>query len=115
MCNILIQDIGHSRSCSEVILGRHLAVVMRLSLSHQADISYIIVAKQSSDSFKQLDGEHLLSGASSGFQPNQGKNTKILAVVKIISYKRCLKTISVYFTQALQKSFHASDIFLHTL
>ena len=58
---------------------------------------------------------YVYTGASSGFQPNQGKNTKFLAVVKIISYKRCLKTISVYFTQALQKSFHALDIFLQTL
>ena len=37
------------------------------------------------------------TGASSGFQPNQGKNTKFQPVIKIISYKRCLKILSVYF------------------
>ena len=31
-----------------------------------------------------------LSGASSGFQPNQGKNAKFKPIVKIVSYKRCL-------------------------
>ena len=28
----------------------------------------------------------IISGASSGFQPNQGKNTKFLQVVKIVLY-----------------------------
>ena len=55
---------------------------------------------------------YVYTGASSGFQPNQGKNT---AVVKIVSFKHCLQTMSVCFTQAPQKSFHASNIFLQTL
>ena len=55
------------------------------------------------------------SGASSGFQPNQGKNTKFQMDVKIVSYKRCLQTTSVYFTQALQKSFHVLDILTQSI
>ena len=41
----------------------------------------------------QMPSNNNSTGASSGFQPNQGKNTK--AVVKIVSYKRCLQSISV--------------------
>ena len=46
--------------------------------------------------------EESLPRTSSGFQPNQGKNT---AVVKIVSYDRCLQTISVYFTAKVLSCF----------
>ena len=34
--------------------------------------------------------EWMNAGASSGFQPNQGKNTRFYLVVKIVSFKCCL-------------------------
>ena len=53
--------------------------------------------------------EWMNAGASSGFQPNQGKNTRFYLVVKIVSFKCCF-----YFTQALQKSFNVLDILPQT-
>ena len=45
------------------------------------------------------------SGASLGFQPNQGKNTQFKPVVKIVSYKRCR-----LFHPGTAKSFNVLDI-----